>query len=122
MLRSAQLFLMTLLILASYCGLIFLVVRTTPDELVSRLALFAALFCAVSFTAMLVAYLLSFRLYSFRRFHGDMGRASMQAFPFGLSAVVAAWLQSMRALSWLSGLILMAVLVASAYVTLPGRR
>ena len=122
MLRTAQLFLMAVLIVSSYAGLIFVIIRTSPDELVPRIALFAALFCAVSSSAMLVFYWLSFRVYSFRRFHGHLGRASTQAFPFGLTAVVAMWLQSMRALSLLMGLILMAFLVVSAYVTLPSRR
>ena len=122
MLRSAQVFFMLALIAASFGGLAYAVVSTSPDDLVHRVALFGALFAAASSTAMLVAYVLSFRMYVFRRFHGDMARSAMQAIPIGMAVAVAAWLQSMRALSVVSGVILLLILTVAEYVTLPARR
>ena|SRR3990170_4797924 len=114
-------FLMILLLLGSYAALAFVVVRTSPEQTSARVAFFAGLFLAASMTAFVIAYMLSFRLYHSRRFQGSLGRAMMLALPIGMGTAVTAWLQSMRALSLLSALVLLIFVTAAEYISVPRR-
>ncbi|TAK34947.1 MAG: hypothetical protein EPO21_07935 [Chloroflexota bacterium] len=114
-------FLMTVLILGSYAVLTFVVFFTSPEQSSARLVFFVGLFLASTLTALVIAHRLSFRFYRYRRFQGSLGRSVLLALPVGMGTAVAAWLQSMRALSLLSALVLLVFVTAAEYVSVPRR-
>lgn len=114
-------FLLAVLLLGSLAALAFVVFFTSPERTSARIVFFGGLFLASSLIAFLVAYWLSFRLFRSRRFQGSVGRATMLALPIGFGTAVTAWLQSMRALSLLSALVLLFFVTAAEYVSVPRR-
>ncbi len=100
-----------------------LIARTTPETFVARLFFFAILFVSASFTCSSLAYYLTLRIANLNRREGRLRLSILLGIPPAAATVAAMWLQSLRALGLVSGLILLgAALVAELIMSVSGRR
>lgn len=95
------------------------VVWSGPESLLSRVLFFSLLFVSSLSSGTLVAYGLGSRLFPMKRDRGRLGLVMLQGLPFSFVVTFAAWLQSLRLLSWVYGLILVILLGMIEYVLLP---
>ena len=104
--------------LASLAALVGIVVAVGPESIWARIGLFAILYAGLVAWLSLAAYALSFRLFSRRRYRGDMTRALQHGAVAATICLVAALLQVARALSPLALALLAGVLGVGEIVVL----
>ena len=85
------------------------------------LVFFVSLFVALSSTSILLAYAFSFKMFKLKRYQGELWRATGQGLPIGMLVTVSLFLQSLRVLSTVVGIILIAIVVALEFLMLPRR-
>lgn len=117
--RLVFLFLLILLVLGGWLSLGLVVVWSGPESLLSRVLFFSLLFVSSLSSGALAAYGLGSRLFPMKRDRGRMGLVMLQGLPFSFVVTFAAWLQGLRLLSWVYGLILVILLGMIEYVLLP---
>lgn len=109
------------LMVASWLAWAGFIALTPPEALINRLFFFALLFTAVFSGSVLAAYWLSFRLFLLKRHQGDLRRALLQGASLACLALIAAWLQSLRVLTWGMAAILLGIVGVLEYLLLPRR-
>ena len=103
----------------AWAALAYLVVATNPDFALNRFAFFAALYVGLLAWLSIGAYALSFRLFSRKRYRGNVSRSIQHGIVAATILEAAVLLQSARALSLLAVALLMAVfLIAQGAVLL----
>lgn len=102
-----------------WVGLASVVTLTQPDMATNQILFFGLLFFTTFSSAGLAAYGLSYQLFTWRRFQGDVARACWQGLPVGLFITIVAWLQSLRLLSWSLGGTLLGLLVVLEFLAWP---
>ncbi len=78
-------------------------------------------FFALSSTSILLAYAFSFKMFKLKRYQGELWRATGQGLPIGMLVTVSLFLQSLRVLSTVVVIILIAIVVALEFLMLPRR-
>lgn len=118
MLGTGLLYLFGLLSLASWVALGAVVASYSPDLLSARFLFLTLLFIGAFFSSTLLAHYASLRLSGPTWQAGQLRLAVLCGVPPAVAIVVAAWLQSLRVLGLVSGLILVvaALLVEFAMV------
>ncbi|MBI2941252.1 MAG: hypothetical protein HYY04_12525 [Chloroflexi bacterium] len=96
---------------AAWLGLGVVVVTLDPDPLLHRGLFFAALFLAAFGAFSLLAYRLSFSLFSSKRYRGNVSRSVLHGLTTAIVITVAALLQLSRALTTFTGLLLFGTFV-----------
>ena len=109
----------TLATITGWCGLGAVVTMTQPDTMTNQVLFYGLLFFTTGSSAGLAAYGLSYRLFTWKRFQGDMARAWGQGLPIGFFATIVAWLQSLRLLNWPLGGTLLGLLVVVEFLVWP---
>ncbi|MCL4459687.1 MAG: hypothetical protein M1136_06280 [Chloroflexi bacterium] len=116
--ERAGLRLLIVLLGGGWLGLGYIIFYTTPDALASRLLFFTFFFIALFGMLGLVAYLLSFRLFSLKLYRGNVARSMQQGALLATFLLIAALLQMTRALALPSGLLLAGTLCLAEWFTL----
>lgn len=114
--------LMGLLVSLGWIMWLSVIIFTSPDTLASRFLFFASFFLALVATFWLLLYWLSFRIYSSKRFQGNLGRSLLQGIPPSLMLVAALWLRSLRVFNLIIGIVLVVLMLAAEYALLPRTR
>ena len=96
---------------ASWAGLGYLIFGTSPQGNLRQL-FFAALFLAASTTAMPAAYYLQGRFAGEGPQHAELLRSLREGILAGLLLLLWAWLQMVRALNWMNGVILLGIFIS----------
>ena len=92
-------------------GLGYLVFRRSPRENLRQL-FFAALFLAANTAAMPVAYYLQGRFAGGIPRHSKLVRSLREGILMGLLMLIWAWLQMVRALNWMNGVMLLGIFIS----------
>ena len=108
-----------ILAVASWGAVGCLIVLTAPDLWAWRLAFFLLLFVSLLLSSGLVAYGLSFLLFSSQRHCGNLPQALLVGAPVAFMLSLATWLQSLRLLSWAVALIMLGILGVLEFLLLP---
>lgn len=119
MFRLVFLGLLILLVLGGWLSLGLVVAWTGPEPLLSRVLFFVLLGVATLASGALTAYGMGSRHFALKRDRGRMGLALAQGLPFCFVITFAAWLQSLRLLSWANIVILVGLVGMLEYVLLP---
>lgn len=117
--RLVFLLLLILVVVGGWLSLGLVIVWSGPESLLSRVLFFALLFLATLSTGALAAYGLGSRLLPLKRDRGRLGLVLVQGLPLGFAVTFAAWLQSLRLMGWVNGIILAVLLAMLEYVLLP---
>ena len=102
----------------AWMALVAIIIGLDPDPLVHRIAFLAAFAVALTGTASLGAYVLSFRLFASKRYRGNLHRSIQHGVVTGLVLVIAALLQLSRAISPLSVAVLVILFLLLQIVVL----
>ena len=97
------------------------VVVFLSPEAATKLLFFVAFAVGVVFTMATLAFVLSFYVFPLKRDQGNLGRALAQGLPVGTVLAVAAWLQSLRVLSYAVAAVLAVIVVLIEFLLLPGK-
>jgi len=106
--------------LASWGACAVVVVFLSP-EAATKLLFFGGLAAGVVFTMAMLAFILSFYVFPLKRDQGNLGRAIAQGVPVGVVLALAAWLQSLRVLSYAVAAVLAIIVVLVEFLLLPSK-
>ncbi|MBI4320358.1 MAG: hypothetical protein HY675_17855 [Chloroflexi bacterium] len=102
---------------AGWTGVGYVVLNTTPDEIATRVLFFSVFYIALAATFSMLAYVLSFQLFTSKLYRGNLTRSLEQGGLWAAFALVAAILQATRMLTWI-GVVLLVGALAIAQVAL----
>ena len=117
----AVLRLLVALALVAWAGIGLVVTQVSPDTTLSQVLFFGLMYTAWASSLTIVAYYLSFRLFASRAYRGNLGRSLQQGLLWAAFVLVALVMQLARALSLMTGVVLLALFGLAAAVVLSRR-
>ena len=107
--RPAKLRSLLGLALLAWVALGVVVTQVSPDSTLSRLVFLGLLYLALATSLTLIAYFFSFRLFASKAYRGNLARSLQQGALWATFFLAAAGMQLNRALTVLTGIVLLAI-------------
>ncbi len=109
------------LALVTWAGIGLTVTLVSPDTTLSRVLFFGLAYAALASSLTIAAYFFSFRLFASKAYRGNLARALQQGLLWAAFVLVAMAMQLARALSLMTGIVLLALFGLAAAVVLSRR-